>query len=51
MKYVKIEITEEMESQHDDICSENGDNCEDCTFKIGEDDCIFSHEIIEEIKG
>lgn len=47
-KYVKVPITKEMEEWHDNSCSEDGDNCEQCPCRIGEHGCVFGLDIIEE---
>lgn len=47
MKYVKVEITEEMRRARKENCGENAD-CAECPCCIGYDDCIYNYEEIEE---
>lgn len=47
-KYVKVKITKEMEKYHDNWCHEDGNNCKECPCRIGEDECVFGFEVIEE---
>lgn len=44
MKYVKVNITHEMEEAHDNYCGEDSD-CDGCPCRIGEYDCIYNYDI------
>lgn len=45
---IELEITDSMYKSVDN-CGEDG-NCDDCECRIGNDDCIFNHEIEDQGK-
>lgn len=49
MAYVKINITKEMEEAQRYYCGEDAD-CSECPCCIGDDDCVYNYDVIEDEK-